>query len=242
MDSLSGAALCEGDDGSEPPPHALAALALPPGGSPGEAQLRAGSRLCYALCTVCCCGALSDGEVAWLARPMGGGATFLGGGGGAQLRFAPAVCFPFLHPFSPSAVRHAAALLRRLWDAAPLLRTGLAHVAAATLLAVAARLGAVTVHVALPGGAPGVDVEVTEEVVAARYLGVGVERLAGPPAAQGRRPGGGGGGGSGGGGGGGGRHPLATAVEGRVRGAELRRLDGVVVITLDVELPDESFF
>jgi hypothetical protein len=87
-------------------------------------------------------------------------------------------------------------------------------------------------------------VEVTEDVLAARYAGVVLERLQqGLPELQ-PQPSAGSGSGSG-------RaqqqqqqqqrqlHPLVASVEGRLRGALLRRSDGIVLGSLDVELVEQ---
>ena len=124
---------------------------------------------------------------------------------------------------SVELVAAAADTLRRLWTRFPLLRTALAHVLAVTALGVAARMGALAVRVAPAGGggcgsgsgaATTFTVDVGEETVAARYAGLVLERIVGGGAAA---------------------HPLAAALEERLKGAILRRADGCVLVTLDVE-------
>jgi len=113
------------------------------------------------------------------------------------------------------------------------LRTAVAHVVAATVVAWVVRLGSVEVEVECPppppppsgsGGAGGgarFTVEVGGEARSARCVGVLLARLNGG-ALEEEGPGG--------------VHPLVRAVEARVRGCEVRRReDGVVEWCLDVE-------
>jgi hypothetical protein len=246
---------------SEESLQALCCTALPAGGSWEEALLACCSRLAYPLATIMCCSALAPWESSFMTRPTGGSASFLDA---SELRACPlgafppsAACWP---AFGPSSQASAAGLLRLLWERLPLARTGLAHVLAVTALATAARLQPVTVSVSSSASSSSSSssgsgssrsssaplsftVEVTEDVLAARYAGVVLERLQqGLPELQ-PQPSAGSGSGSGSG-----RaqqqqqrqlHPLVASVEGRLRGALLRRSDGIVLGSLDVELVEQ---
>ena len=119
-------------------------------------------------------------------------------------------------PVSHASIGEAGGVLRELWDRFPLLRTAIAHVLAVTLLGWVSRVGGVSIEVTLSGSpTQPFAVELGEETVAARYIGVVLfARLNGEGEV----------------------HSLTRAVEGRVRGAEMRRdKDGVVLWCVDVE-------
>ncbi|RYG52246.1 hypothetical protein EON66_09950 [archaeon] len=196
---------------------------LPPSGSTSRFLLSQASRLVYSLCGVVCTAALSTVESAFVTRPTGGALIDW------RLKVVCLSKAPALLSFGDDAVATAATLLRDLWRRLPALRTCIAHVCTATILSMCALFGAQTVSVQrATGAAEAFNVTISEETVYARICGVMLTRLrmeigrdetssrfsALSPVAH---------------------HPLQVSVESRLRSAEVRRVDGIVLTNVDVE-------
>jgi hypothetical protein len=234
----------------EPSLQLLHKLALPLVGSSDAHLLTQASRVAYALATVVCAAVLAPWESAFVCRPTGGSSSasldLL-----AHVRTKTVSNFPPAPELGADALVAAAVTLRDLWSRFALLRSALAHVVAVTALSSAASMGIVTVMVQRPpssgqvaaaavsslsshsssavsaaSAAPEwIFVTVPEDVVQARFLGVVLERLrrsftaaeeaeaeSGDDAAG-----------------------LVAAVRARLRASVVRRPDGIVTGTVDVE-------
>jgi len=224
-DTLGGGWRGEDDKGLEPSLAALVDLATPPHGSSNAFLFQCASRIAYSASTLLCCGILTEEEAGVVRRPFGGR------GHQHLQRYRTKTTTPSLPglPVSPGAVWEAGGVLRELWDRFPLLRTALGHCITVTLLSWVARVGSVCVEVSVcgekfsssnEGPLPPFTVELGEETVAARYIGICLARLNGESGIEGGTAA---------------MHPLVRSVEGRVRGAEMRREDGVVLWCVDVE-------
>ena len=236
-----------------PAGHCCGAAKLPPTDSVDRLLLFQSSRLVYALAGVVAAAAPGPLETAFVTRPSGGAALDW------RFGYRTLTDFPEDMPETGAeAVATAAALLRSLWDRLPVLRSAIAHVTAVTFLSVCNAVGDLRVWVfrrdggggAGGGGsgaggaggagsesADGFAVNIPEELVQARMAGMLLARLDEDP--RGLLEGGGGGGGvevaePGR------RHPLLRSVEARLRATTIRRVDGIVLGTLDVEDFDET--
>lgn len=224
----------------EPSLPLLHNLALPPAGSSDSILLSQASRIIYCLSTVICASRLAPWESSFICRPTGGS-----GSAGLDLlshvRTKTVSNFPMMPDLGADTISTAAVLLRDLWARFPLLRSSIAHVVSVSALAMAASIGIVTVMVQRPvetkassGGnsaAPEwIFVTVPEEIIQARFLGVVLERL-NRSITQKSQPGfvdsnyl---------------QHPLVAAVETRLKASVMRRPDGVIVGSFEVEGYDQ---
>ena len=226
----------EHDSGLEPSVSARARVRLPPAGSLDRLLLTHASRLIYPLATIIATSALTSMEHAFLTRPTGGSASTLSAKYQAETHFS--LLFP---EYSEDAVTTAAALLRIIWTRVPLLRSAIAHVVSVTSLFVAiSGLGVVTVNILQPAlNSPDsvLSIQITEDVIQSRYLGIIIARLenlhgeeesasllASARREQGKE-----------------RSPLSLAVLQRFQSSSLRRFqDSVIIHTIDVEEFDET--
>ena len=219
----------------EPSLPLLHNLALPPAGSSDSILLSQASRIVYSLATVICTSRLAPWESSFICRPTGGS-----GSAGLDLlshvRTKTVSNFPMMPDLGADAISTTAVLLRDLWARFPLLRSAIAHVVSVTALAMAASIGIVTVMVQRPTeskssnngnvAAPEwIFVTVPEEIIQARFLGVVLERL-NRSITQKSLPGfvdtns---------------QHPLVAAVESRLKASVVRRPDGVIIGSFEVE-------
>jgi hypothetical protein len=227
----------EMDSGLEPSTSAQSRVSLPPAASLDRLLLSHASRLLYPLATIVATSALSTTEHAFLTRPTGGSASTLSAKYQAETHFS--LAFP---DYSDDSVATAAALLRIIWARVPLLRSAIAHVVSVTSLFVAiSGLGPVTVNILQQtSNAPEslLSIQITEDVIQARYLGIVISRLEklhgedglAHPAMYSRssdqaKE----------------KSPLPQAVLQRFQNSSLRRFqDGVIIHTIDVEDFDET--
>jgi serine/threonine protein kinase len=212
------------DNGDEVHIADSAAIKLPPLGSTDRMLLCVSSRLVYSLATVVAAAALSSPELSFVTRPPAGMVLDW------RLRVRVIHSFPSLPEYGSDALCGAAFMLRALWTRLPILRTCIAHIVAVTSLSLAGMMGGFSIEIV---GAPSGNaadalqtISVNEDVVMGRFIGIILARLAWNGSNDQKN----------------GRsstssllHPLVSAVESRMRVAQVRRVDGIVLGSIETE-------